>query len=400
MTSTLLVVVALLLLLLFLQPRLLRSERWRATVTPLASIIGSGFLVAGPILAHAVGSWAWLAMLGLCVAAWIYGAALRHNIRYVEPQLESGPAPLRIIEQLSDLALAFAYFVSVAYYLNLFAAFGLRLGGVVDPFWIRVTATTVIAALGLLGATRGLRGMEHLEVLAVGLKLAAIGGLLAALALVNGSDLAAGQWQWSIAAELEGFEQWRVVMGLLILVQGFETSRYLGSSYSAELRISSMRHAQLIAAAIYLLFLLGVTAYFTPGLEAQGGETAIIDLLTPLGAAVAPVLIVAALASQLSAATADMNGASGLVAESTRQRVPVAWGNAATAAIAIVITWWANLFQIIAIASQVFVAYYALQSLQATRSCWQMGRRWRATLFAVATLLGLVIVIFAAPAEA
>ncbi|MCB1590794.1 MAG: hypothetical protein KDI56_17905, partial [Xanthomonadales bacterium] len=315
---------------------------------------------------------------GLCVAAWIYGAALRHNIRYVEPQLESGPAPLRIIEQLSDLALAFAYFVSVAYYLNLFAAFGLRLGGVVDPFWIRVTATTVIAALGLLGATRGLRGMEHLEVLAVGLKLAAIGGLLAALALVNGSDLAAGQWQWSIAAELEGFEQWRVVMGLLILVQGFETSRYLGSSYSAELRISSMRHAQLIAAAIYLLFLLGVTAYFTPGLEAQGGETAIIDLLTPLGAAVAPVLIVAALASQLSAATADMNGASGLVAESTRQRVPVAWGNAATAAIAIVITWWANLFQIIAIASQVFVAYYALQSLQATRSCWQMGRRWRA----------------------
>ncbi|MEZ5442226.1 MAG: hypothetical protein R3F15_12135 [Lysobacterales bacterium] len=400
MTSTLLVVVALLLLLLFLQPRLLRSERWRATVTPLASIIGSGFLVAGPILAHAVGSWAWLAMLGLCVAAWIYGAALRHNIRYVEPQLESGPAPLRIIEQLSDLALAFAYFVSVAYYLNLFAAFGLRLGGVVDPFWIRVTATTVIAALGLLGATRGLRGMEHLEVLAVGLKLAAIGGLLAALALVNGSDLAAGQWQWSIAAELEGFEQWRVVMGLLILVQGFETSRYLGSSYSAELRISSMRHAQLIAAAIYLLFLLGVTAYFTPGLEAQGGETAIIDLLTPLGAAVAPVLIVAALASQLSAATADMNGASGLVAESTRQRVPVAWGNAATAAIAIVITWWANLFQIIAIASQVFVAYYALQSLQATRSCWQMGRRWRAILFAVATLLGLVIVVFAAPAEA
>jgi hypothetical protein len=33
--------------------RILNSRRWRATVTPLASIIGSGFLVAGPILAHA-----------------------------------------------------------------------------------------------------------------------------------------------------------------------------------------------------------------------------------------------------------------------------------------------------------------------------------------------------------
>ncbi|RYD87139.1 MAG: hypothetical protein EOP61_36155, partial [Sphingomonadales bacterium] len=32
--------------------RFARSESWRATVTPLASIIGSGFLICGPILAR------------------------------------------------------------------------------------------------------------------------------------------------------------------------------------------------------------------------------------------------------------------------------------------------------------------------------------------------------------
>jgi len=38
-----------------LRPAMLRSQSWRATVTPLASIIGSGFLVAGPVIGHAAG---------------------------------------------------------------------------------------------------------------------------------------------------------------------------------------------------------------------------------------------------------------------------------------------------------------------------------------------------------
>ncbi len=70
---------------LFFNPRLLRARAWQATVTPLASIIGSGFLVAGPILSHAAGRFAWLAMLGLCAAGYLFGAAVRHNIVHVEP---------------------------------------------------------------------------------------------------------------------------------------------------------------------------------------------------------------------------------------------------------------------------------------------------------------------------
>ena len=128
------VVVAAVAALFALRPRLLRAPLWRATVTPLASIIGSGFLVVGPILAHAAGNWAWAAMLALCLAAYLFGAAIRRNILLVEPMLETRPPrTIAVLEQCSDAALAFAYFVSVTYYLNLFASFALRAEQIIDP---------------------------------------------------------------------------------------------------------------------------------------------------------------------------------------------------------------------------------------------------------------------------
>lgn len=41
---------------------------------------------------------------------------------------------------------------------------------------------------------------------------------------------------------------------MLLVVQGFETSRYLGNEYSLQTRIKSMRFAQLLWAAIYVGF--------------------------------------------------------------------------------------------------------------------------------------------------
>ena len=212
---------ALLLACVFFQPRLMAAPGWHATVTPLASIIGSGFLVAGPILAHAVGPLAWLAMLALCGLSYWFGAAIRYHIRYVEPSLLAQPPRYQVgLERLSELALALAYFVSVAYYLNLFAAFGMRLGDVVDPLWARVLATVVIASIGLLGAVRcgavrcaalrGLAGLERLEVVA--LKLALIGGLVAMLAQVNLSALLDGSLNWAGQAHLQGMQQLEVLL--------------------------------------------------------------------------------------------------------------------------------------------------------------------------------------------
>ena len=48
-----------------LLPRFATAPGWRAAVTPLASISGSGFLVLGPILDTAHGFYASLVMAGL-----------------------------------------------------------------------------------------------------------------------------------------------------------------------------------------------------------------------------------------------------------------------------------------------------------------------------------------------
>ncbi len=386
---------------LLFQPRLMRSQLWQATVTPLASIIGSGFLVSGPILAHTAGHWAALAMLALCAIGYLFGAAIRHNILHIEPEFAGSPGvTVRALERASEVALSLAYFVSVAYYLNLFAAFGLRLGDIVDPSWIRVASTVVIGTVGTVGALGGLDALERLTIGAVSLKLTLIGALLVALGVATAMALHGGSYAWPTLAHERGSHELRILLGLVILVQGFETSRYLGSAYDARTRVRTMRWAQWLSTAIYLGFMLLITPYFSGALPPLGGETGIIDMLAPLGALVMPVIVVMALASQLSAAVADTSGAGGLIAESTGKRIPVNIGHLATALVAIAITWSADIYQIITYASQAFVAYYALQSVQAALSAWRLHKRGRAAVFVVAVVIALLVVGFAVPAEA
>lgn len=80
-------------------------------MTPLASIIGSGFLVSVPLLAGEVGNWSVFAMAALIGAAYLVGAAIRFNIRHVEPLLaasaqEKAPRLEESLERLSHLVLA------------------------------------------------------------------------------------------------------------------------------------------------------------------------------------------------------------------------------------------------------------------------------------------------------
>jgi len=69
--------------------RLSHSSAWRATITPLASIMGSGFLVSAPLLYAHVGNYAVLAMAALLLLAYAIGSVIRFNIRYAEPILET-----------------------------------------------------------------------------------------------------------------------------------------------------------------------------------------------------------------------------------------------------------------------------------------------------------------------
>lgn len=388
---------------LTLSPRALHSQSWRATVTPLASIIGSGFLVAGPILGHAAGHYALFGMMGLCAVSYVFGMAIRENIVRAEPMLaDHPPRYLHLLDRVADLALVLAYFVSVAYYLYLLSAFALRGAGIVDESAARAITTAILAALGVLGWFGGLRWLEHVELGSVGLKLALIGGLIAGLAWSVGARGVTGTLDLLPTDNVTGLESVRILLGLIILVQGFETSRYLGAAYDAETRVRTMRRAQWIAFAIYLLFVALLTPYLDGKLPAKGGETHIITLLAPLGMMVSPFVIGAALLSQLSAAVADMNGSSGLIGSASGGRLPMALGYAVTAAASAVLVWCFDIFQIIAWASKAFVLYYAIQSVTAlmveVRSDTPT-RASRVVLFGGATVLAVAVIALGVPAE-
>lgn len=392
--AVLMVVVAAVAAMLLLRPKVIKAKLWRAVVTPLASIIGSGFLVVGPILAFAAGTYAWLAMLGLCALAYLFGAAIRHNIAHVEP-LQNGALPkyFRLIEEVSGLALAFAYFVSVAYYINLFAAFALRADDIIDPNLTQILASVVIGGLGLLGAVRGFRAFENLEAVAVALKLAVIVGLLAALSLAffyppNSMPVS------SLPSNTIDIP---ILLGLVILVQGFETSRYLGHEYDGATRIQTMKIAQLLSTVIYVTFILLMMPLFTGDMPEHGGETEIITLLAPMGAVVGPLIIFAALASQLSAAVADLGGAGGLLNNASDRRIALPIAYTITAAFALVFTWSASIMEIILYASKAFVFYYGLQSLLAFLSCIrseQKNIRVTAPLFALAVIISILALVY------
>ena len=61
------------------------SSAWRATLTPLASIMGSGFLVCAPLIGGIAGPASLFFMIGLLVVAYCVGEVIRYNIQYFEP---------------------------------------------------------------------------------------------------------------------------------------------------------------------------------------------------------------------------------------------------------------------------------------------------------------------------
>ncbi|RME72129.1 MAG: hypothetical protein D6776_09285 [Planctomycetota bacterium] len=399
--GVLLVVVAVTAVVLLL-PAVRNSPTWHATVTPLASIIGSGFLVIVPVLGDAVGGYAALAMAAVVLVAYVIGAAVRYNIRYAEPLLEAdAAAPPRWVwrfDRAADTALGFAYVISVTFYLRLLAAFLLRAVGIEqDPVAANAITTAVLFGIGLAGWIRGLRFLEWLELYAVSAKLSVIAALLVGWSVYDARAWGEGAIDLSLPASLDPWHTARVLAGTLLVVQGFETSRYLGHAYSAALRVRTMRLAQWIAGGIYVVFV----ALATPTLHdlpPRLDETAIIDLAAMVAAVLPPLLIFAATMSQFSAAVADTVGAGGLFAQTIGRRLGLREhdGYALVAVLGIALVWSVNIFALIAHASRAFAVYYALQALVACATAASRGERVRAlgyALLAVALFVGAAIAL-------
>lgn len=381
-----------------LSPRLRRSVVWRAAMTPLASIIGSGFLIVGPILIGAFGWAAPLIMAALCVLAYAIGAAVRDNIRAVD---EMGPPRrrlARLLEEAGDVSLALAYLISVGFYLALFGAFAARLLPDAGD-WVSqaITSGALLLILGI-GLSRGFALFERLEMLIVSVKLVVISGLLAALVAFAGGA-SAGEALIVPAGSTGIWAGVALCFGLIVTTQGFETSQYLGDVYDAGTRQASMKVAQWVSGVIYVLYVALIT-FALP--VARGGvtETEIIDLMAVVSPVLPLALIVAALSAQFSAAIADTSGFSGLIREVTRGRVAAKPAYVVLVLAGLVMVWTLDVFAIVSLASRAFALYYATQCALAAARRWRGGMGWRGWSFAALTVICLAAAVFGVPFEA
>jgi len=388
-------------------PRIRNSRLWMATATPLASIIGSGFLVVAPLLAYTVGNWSLPTMLGIVALAYAVGGAVRYNILHVEAITESRQsksdteAALKWLERAAKISLALAYVVAIAFYLELLAAFVLRLFDVQDMFKQKLIATFLLMFIGGFGFWRGLHPLESLEKYSVDTKLAIIGGFLAGLAVLNGHHLLQGTWE---LAELEvdwSTDTVRKLLGAFLIVQGFETSRYLRNVYSKEDRAATMRGAQLISAAIYLLF-IGLASILL-GDFGSISETGIIDLSGQVALVVPFLLVIGAVMAQFSAAVADTLASGGLVEAATYGHIKHRYVYVGVTSLAVALLWSSHILSIIAYASRAFAFYYAIQctiaALHAARLQPGKAQVAKAVGFSFLGLLMLITAIFGIPVE-
>ncbi len=396
-------IIALAVATLLLLPAIKESKIWRASVTPLASIIGSGFLVVAPLLALVVGWAAPLVMLAIVVIAYGLGEISRFNIRHGEPLLQSGEAPALLVmtERLANFTLSLAYIVSVAFYVRLLASFVLKGATVDSEIGAQLLTTLILIFIGYTGWRRGLEGLVRVEEYSVSIKLAIIVALLFGLANYDASvDFSIRDFP---APSASTWEQLCQLAGMLLVVQGFETSRYLGSEFSAELRIRSMRFAQIISGLIYVAFIVMCMPLLLGLNGLKVDETAIIGLSGHIAMVLPAMLVLAAVMSQFSAAVADTAGAGGLLEEESGGRIPGRYAYVAVIGLGIVLVWTINVFEIIALASRAFAAYYLSQALTAFQIAGYISEGRSRRIGRIATALASVIlvwvVVFAAPAE-
>jgi len=367
------------------------------TCTPLASIFGSGFLVIVPILAGAVGVYSVFSMAGVCALAYAVGSVIRYNITYAEPVLAEKPSEATLsFERASDLALVFAYIISVCLYLHILSSFVLVSFNIDTGLNENILTTFIILVIILIGLTKGLDVLSALEKWTLYITLLIIAFLVAGFAY----------YDWTAWQSVDGitlfdaqphtpWETLTIVAGTLIVVQGFETTRYLGKDFDAKVRISASRWSQIISTVVYLVF-IAVAMPLVHTLTGQYDDNSLMKLAAVASSLLVAPLVIAAPLSQFSAAVADTLAATGNMEETTHGHLKARFGTILVGGGAIALSWSANTLEIIAMASRAFAFYYLLQCLVAITV--SKSTPHRLGMAAIAIMLGF-ITVFAVPAS-
>jgi len=346
-------------------------------------------------------------VIGIVSLAYAIGTVIRFNIMHVEPRIRDGSLSkvTREIEYLGDIALVLAYMVAVAFYLSLLSTFLLNYLGIDSLVMERWLTTIIIFFIAFVGYKRGLGGLEKLEAVSMTVQLSIVVALLLGLAVFAFLFIASDETLNFVYPDRDISTQVRILAGALLVVQGFETSRFLGEKYSPEVRVATMRNAQIISGILYIVSV----ALFLPvvqHLDLLHIQLAKIVDITGLAAVVLPFMLIgAALMSQFSAAVADTGGGGGLLSENSGKRLSTRISYLGVCVCAILLVWAVNLIEIITLASRAFAFYYLLQTLLALNFCYRdcapeaRMTWWMRILFISVAIILVFIIFFAIPAE-
>lgn len=330
--------------------------------TPLASIFGSGFLVIVSVLGGSVGPWSGPAMIGICAFAYAVGAVIRYNIKHAEPLLRAKDSPqaLKVLSTIAQVALIPAYVISVTLYIRILASYALSFIGIDSTFAEKLLTTGVIGGVLLLAVTKGLVALEWGEKWALAATVMIMLLLLGAFGFHDAHALAG---RGIVLPDAPGASAWHIVTvlaGTLIVVQGFETTRYLGDQFDADTRVLASRDAQIFSSAIYVLFVVSATPLMHL-LPREVVDNALMQLTGNVAIWLTYPLVLVAIFSQFSAAVADAISGSGSMVEVSHRALPKRATYLLICLSAIALCWATTTFTILALASRAFAFYYLMQ---------------------------------------
>lgn len=368
-----------------------------ASVTPLASILGSGLLIIVPVLERTLGALSVVGAVAICAVAWLIGTAIRHNVTVVEQRDADGTLDTTTVRLgvLADGVIVIAYVISVALYLRIMAQYLVRfVDSAGSALWEPVIACAAVAMIVGIGAIRGFTGLDKLDrvsLTAVLVLTTVLGGVLLFHDLTTTMS---GSVRLPPIPSTRPLTALLILGGIVITVQGFETVRYLGDEYDPPTRVWASRLAQLISSSIYIGFVAVATPTMGLGTKA-GADNTLLDITGRIAPWLALPLVLSAVLSQFSAAIADTAAAEGNLRGLNRwftgPRPFLITGAGAIALAAAVPT-----LIIVAVASRAFAAYYAIQAVIALRTSTGLPRK---AGFAILALAMLAVTLFAQPAS-
>jgi hypothetical protein len=377
------------------RPKVQESRTYKATVVPLAEIMDVGFIVFSPVIILLFGYYATWAMLGLCLLGILTGFAISYNINNYEP-LVGKPDPLHRWNSFALWALIAASVVNVAYYALLLMTLVLLPLDLYSAGLAAATAALLLGILMIYGFAKGLMALNELGNRSTAFNLSAIAAVLVAFVVYNVQQLVGGDFDWPHFDAPIDAEAFRKLLGLFVLVQGFEASRYIGAYFSAETRVKTMRSAQYIASTVYVLFVAFSLILFTR-VEAPADVTAIFEVSKQVSGFLPFLIMAAALGSQLSAIVNDTETRTEMLAGQIGDRVPRQWTFPLFLVPAILFVLLADVSSAVALASRVFAAYYLLQALLAGQLAWRAKRWGWLALFTGIGLAMAVVAVFGIP---